>query len=936
MTYLKFDPARSGLLAICKLLPVNSGVRHSARLLLINSIRAADTRLQINFLEKIRKNQLLTTKLYNMKIPIGTEKSHHGGRGIHGNKATIQELALRDTHNNYTYNARAKFQENVNKRAWQFKRFILKSMINEKYCELREFQGKTDYNRHWFQKWATPEHRRMVNTIVDDECARKRNFVTKKHDRKYAAILKMQRPSNGTTHKAKTLKDKGYKGVIIRAAGIINNKVLPLLDKGKNFKMTPNNNDIVKGIQTGTERLACTLRYTNPFFITNPNYNATPQTPHSITQVTKIFSRTDLQPPPIATAKIEEKITELKKNASLWSSKVKKLNIKKNTDKKEIEALKELQKQPNISIQLTDKTSKIAIVDKDMAYQKLKDHIESSNFELLKKDPTQKYEKSINGLLQDIYEEDPNVADSIPFKNYSRLTSQNSEAPPIFSMQKDHKENYPDCKIRPVQPIYNSAILKADVLVSKVLTQILPQLKYRIPNTKTFLGRINSLKNEIKFQASLDVENMFPTMPTSHKAISTIRRYLEEYMCSINLFGFRIEHIIALLEHVITKSYIKFDGKYYKQLKGVCTGSHTSPAYSEIIIDHTYNRAIENINIKPEGLSLYMDDAWMGWVGDMESFIKFKDMLNKIWPGEMVFTHEIESENNSINFLDTSITRKREGGFEYEFYQKPTHSGKYLDFRSHCPISTKINIIKTEAQRIISNCSSMDKAWPHLEKLRENLTDSYYPHNFATCHILKVIQIVNNPSLAPNNKEKPKFDYVYTIPYVSEAITRKIKKCLKDLDINARVVATSGKSLKNQLKEKSPNNCKCTLCQHGITCTQKNIVYEASCNKCHESYVGATSRPSIKRILEHESSVRLKNNRTTIGQHFQTHYPKSSTVTRSSIKKTKPDLENFLKHFKFTKIDQAKDSFGVFILEGLAIAKKKPKINNMMENGWIR
>ena len=56
----------------------------------------------------------------------------------------------------------------------------------------------------------------------------------------------------------------------------------------------------------------------------------------------------------------------------------------------------------------------------------------------------------------------------------------------------------------------------------------------------------------------------------------------------------------------------------------------------------------------------------------------------------------------------------------------------------------------------------------------------------------------------------------------------------------------------------------------------------------------------INRLFEYESSPRLKNNRTTIGQHFQIYYPKSPTVTRSSIVKNPIfSLETFLAWLRF-------------------------------------
>ena len=167
-----------------------------------------------------------------------------------------------------------------------------------------------------------------------------------------------------------------------------------------------------------------------------------------------------------------------------------------------------------------------------------------------------------------------------------------------------------------------------------------------------------------------------------------------------------------MLQFVITHTYTRIGDKYYLMTQGLGTGSHSSGAYAEILVDDIYNTVISKALIKPLLLSTYVDDAWLIWPGSKESFIEFNESLNSIWP-TLNFTHEY-SENEKLTFLDMKTTLK-ESKIEYEFYQKPTHSGKYLDYEAHCSMSTKINIIKSEAKRILNNCSYKSLSWPHLK-----------------------------------------------------------------------------------------------------------------------------------------------------------------------------------------------------------------------------
>ena len=84
--------------------------------------------------------------------------------------------------------------------------------------------------------------------------------------------------------------------------------------------------------------------------------------------------------------------------------------------------------------------------------------------------------------------------DTISPALFKHLHSSHSSIPEIFSFQKDHKINYPHNKVRPVMPGKGSAVEKMDILVSKVLGQISPFLKFRVFNAKEFQDKIKNVK----------------------------------------------------------------------------------------------------------------------------------------------------------------------------------------------------------------------------------------------------------------------------------------------------------------------------------------------------------------------------------------------------------------------------------------------------------
>ena len=62
--------------------------------------------------------------------------------------------------------------------------------------------------------------------------------------------------------------------------------------------------------------------------------------------------------------------------------------------------------------------------------------------------------------------------------------------------------------------------------------------------------------------------------------------------------------------------------------------------------------------------------------------------------------------------MDLTISRT-DKGLKYA-YQKSTNSGRYLHFTTHCAMSTKQNIIKSETRRVINNCSNPADAMMHI------------------------------------------------------------------------------------------------------------------------------------------------------------------------------------------------------------------------------
>ena len=184
---------------------------------------------------------------------------------------------------------------------------------------------------------------------------------------------------------------------------------------------------------------------------------------------------------------------------------------------------------------------------------------------------------------------------------------------------------------------------------------------------------------------------------------------------------------------------------------------------------------------------------------------------------------------------------------------------------------------------------------------------------------------MENPIPKFKDKNDYKDSYLMRIPYVSEPFTRIVRKHVRDSNINIKVVVKAGKNIKKSVQS-SPSICKCQPCINNFPCTSRDMVYQATCKICKESYVGATGRTGDQRFKEHAASVRRENEATSIGKHIL----EKHSLTQMDADNTK-DINNY---YKFKILKYCKDTMETFLSEDILIKSKNPAINLNMGNGF--
>ena len=128
-------------------------------------------------------------------------------------------------------------------------------------------------------------------------------------------------------------------------------------------------------------------------------------------------------------------------------------------------------------------------------------------------------------------------------------------------------------------------------------------------------------------------------------------------------------------------------------------GTRVAPNFANVYV----GRFEENFIYKTEWFNYiliwvrFIDDIFLIWKGDIDSITEFIGHLNNAAPS-IKFTHEIST--NSVNFLDTTVLKDRQGNISTEVYQKPTDTHPYLHWTSAHPPHLKQSIPYRQALRL--------------------------------------------------------------------------------------------------------------------------------------------------------------------------------------------------------------------------------------------
>ena len=390
--------------------------------------------------------------------------------------------------------------------------------------------------------------------------------------------------------------------------------------------------------------------------------------------------------------------------------KVKPQHKKYNLNKKERQALEDLQNDKSITIKPADKGGAIVLMKTTEYEQECFRHLHNPEH----------YTRSTKEDLMEVHKKVTNIAQYmrdlkyITERQYRIIIPKNTEPSKFYTIPKVHKQGMPG------RPIASGTNCPIEAIAAYVDNQIRPYV-HRIPSyikdSTHFLNIIKDTQlDEQDLLVTIDVSALYTSIPHADGI-----KHLTESLQEFNHSEPPLTIILQLTRIILTSNIVSFKGELYKQVHGTAMGTRMAPSYACLFMYILEKNMLAEYPHKPKLWKRYIDDIFMIWPHGQEELDRFITYINN-YHRTIKFT--MESSNNSIPFLDVLEYRSDSNTLETTIYSKPTDSKSYLHYHSHHPQKQKESIpigLMIRAKRICSEETELKKHLPRIKNTLENV-----------------------------------------------------------------------------------------------------------------------------------------------------------------------------------------------------------------------
>jgi hypothetical protein len=572
----------------------------------------------------------------------------------------------------------------------------------------------------------------------------------------------------------------------------------------------------------------------------------------------------------------------------------------------ECRAMSSLRKRDDIVIKPSDKGNCVVILPADVYRSKCLEQLSDQKY--YEEVSLSRYEK----LKLEVRSRIRAIADELDTKVLNYLLTKDPKPGRFYGLVKIHKEGWP---LRPIVSGNSTLTEHCSHLLDFLLKGILPRIDTYVKDSDHFQAQIKDLcVPQDAFLVTIDVRSLYTNIPCNAGIEAAIRAYRELLPTEEQHVSDRV--LRALLEIVLHYNLFEFDGKLYIQKYGTAMGTKAAPSYASIFLALFEKRFLGTQEKQPFFLCRFLDDLFSVWPHDRSSLESFLHDMNEFHP-DIKITYNISQQ--SVNFLDMTIRKERDGSLATTIYRKPTDAPGYLEFFSEHPAHVKRAIPYGIATRIARRCTSTTERDRNLSVAREHLVSRKYPaqlvddafHRVTLPETRRRSRSTAPPDQNPVNfvvpfsSGNPRFQQIIQkhLPVLrqnahlqrvfSERPIRLVytrPKNLRDVLVHSKMPANRNTGLPVNYAGSGPCNGRsdCRVCTQmpvtkevvsrdkkfhfqirgSFNCNSQNIVYMLACGHCGLQYIGETCRKLRERFNDHKS--KSDKHKYPIGRHVIT------------------------------------------------------------------
>jgi hypothetical protein len=400
-------------------------------------------------------------------------------------------------------------------------------------------------------------------------------------------------------------------------------------------------------------------------------------------------------------------------------------------------------------------------------------------------------------------------------------------------------------QIRPVINTINSPTYKISWVLHKILQKALPRPENSWKDSNSIIEDILNRRSyshvDHVYPFSLDVKSMYPSIPALQAVDYFCRKLAEANFtyCGLTPADFR-----TLFKIVLDNSYFQFDKIFYKQMRGLPIGDKISGLLADYYMDMIERPLIRSLHIS--FYYRYVDDCLIISTS-RDDAMNVHNTFNMA-DENIKFDIEYPQLDGSLSLLDFKINVRSELP-TLSAYTKEVKSNIFITNDTAIPTCWKRRIIMNEWRRLRNRCSTAEEKRETREKFIRKL-------KFNGHEQIPFLSLDNHPNAAYPGEDRKVF--YLSIPFISDAVNRRIQKSVKDLGHNVRITHKSvnlSNILYKPILHPPTRNANCNLNGCKINdaklCFKSMVVYEAKCTRCRESYIGSTKKFFHTRIHQH-------------------------------------------------------------------------------------